>query len=158
MVNSKIVRVWACFDRCLAASLILLHFQLQIIFSPWKEYQTHRKSRKEKHIYWTLSWNNDECCNGTQRQETFLRTCSPSEDLRSLIRMFPWCILDSQSCIVSSWGQPRLWSECAEILLRRVCQTVRFLYCGLYINEIIKEWSHFTKKGLPKWLKEDAEK
>ena len=43
-----------------------------------------------------------------QRQKKRLRTCAPSEDSdqpahsRSLIRIFTWCILDSQGCKVSS--------------------------------------------------------
>ena len=45
--------------------------------------------------------------------------CTPYEDLdqpahsRSLVRI-AWCILDSQGCKVSSCGQRRLWSDCAD--------------------------------------------
>ena len=55
-----------------------------------------------------------------QRQKTHLRICAPSEDSdqpalsRSLIRIFTGRILDSQDCKVSSCGQWRLWSDCAD--------------------------------------------
>ena len=57
--------------------------------------------------------------NKPQRQKTYLQTCAPSEDTdqpahtRSLIRIFTGHSLDNQGCKVSSRGQRRLWSDCA---------------------------------------------
>ena len=54
------------------------------------------------------------------RQKTYLRTCAPSKDSdqpahsRSLIRIFTRRILDSQGDKVSSCGQQKLWSDCAD--------------------------------------------
>ena len=55
-----------------------------------------------------------------KRQETYPRTCAPSEDSnqpahsRSLIRIFSGRIFDLQGCNASSCGQRRLWSDCAD--------------------------------------------
>ena len=37
--------------------------------------------------------------------------------MRSLIKIFPGCILYSQGCNISSCGQWRLWSDCAKVRL-----------------------------------------
>ena len=58
--------------------------------------------------------------NEPQRHETYHRTCAPSGDsdqtahLRSLIRIFAGRTLDIQRCKVSSSGQRRLCSGCAD--------------------------------------------
>ena len=58
--------------------------------------------------------------NEPQRPKMYLRTCAASEDSdqpahsRSLIRILSGRILDSQGCKVSSCGQRRLWSDCAD--------------------------------------------
>ena len=55
-----------------------------------------------------------------KRQNTYLETCAPSEDSdqpahsRSLIRIFTERILDRHRCSVSSCGQRRLRSDCAD--------------------------------------------
>ena len=58
--------------------------------------------------------------NKVQPQITYLLICSPSEDSdqtahsRSLIRIFTWCILDSQGFKFSLCGQRRRWSDYLE--------------------------------------------
>ena len=58
--------------------------------------------------------------NKLQPQITYLLICSPSEDSdqtahsRSLIRIFTWCILDSQGFKFSLCGQRRRWSDYLE--------------------------------------------
>ena len=55
-----------------------------------------------------------------RNQKMYLRTCGPSKDSdqpahsRSLIWIFTMRIWDSQGCKVSSSGQRRLWSDCAD--------------------------------------------
>ena len=52
--------------------------------------------------------------------KTYLRKSAPSEGSDqpahscNLIRLFPGCVLDSQEWKVSSCGQWRLWSDCAD--------------------------------------------
>ena len=52
------------------------------------------------------------------RHKRYLWTCSDSDKpahSRSLIRIFPGSILDSQGCKVSSCRQQRLWSDCTDV-------------------------------------------
>ena len=84
-----------------------------------------------------------------QRQETYLRTCAPSEEsdqparMRRLISILFWRILDSQWSKVSSCGQRRLWPDCAQADLNLRCahtSEVRFLaFRPLILNSTL--WS-----------------
>ena len=58
--------------------------------------------------------------NNPQRNKTYILTRAPGDDSdqpahsRSLIRNFTGRILDSQGCRLSSYGQRKLWSDCAD--------------------------------------------
>ena len=88
--------------------------------------------------------------------ENYLRTCAPCEDsdqpahLRSLIKIFAVRILDGQECKVSSCGQRRLKSDCADaqsdLNLRwaHISESISFL--SLQVTKFIEyDWSFLTQ-------------
>ena len=109
--------------------------------------------------------------NEPQHQKMYLRTCAPSEDSNSLIRIFPGRILASQWCKGSSCGQRTLWSECedaqadlslryahmSEVIFSRLrlkylhislrYHTIRYCFTGSAVSRIVlksslSSWSH----------------
>ena len=87
-------------------------------------------------------------------QKTYLRTCAPSEDSdqpahsRSLIRIFTGRILESQGSNVSSCGQRRLWSDCANAqadLSRRWAHLSEGTFFNVRLANVRRDaWTHKT--------------
>ena len=89
-----------------------LHWALPFAHSQW----SHASCRKSTAKFVCVC----VCVFESQLQEQYLHRFSSSANskhpahLRSLIWIFTGCILDSQECLVSLWGQWRLWSDCAD--------------------------------------------
>ena len=101
------------FDR--VVPLKVYKFSLIFSYDSWNSPKSSHWNRNAKLCYLRLSFE-------LYRQKTYLRTCAPSEasdqtaHSRSLIRIFTVCTLESQGCKVSSCGQRRLRSNCANVL------------------------------------------